>query len=525
MGKCSKRKGKRKMAGKEQKRKKSQYRKNDVIAKVRAYIQKYKMFERGETVITGISGGADSVCLFFILRELQEELGIRLAAVHVNHGIRGEDALEDQKFVEKLCREEGVPLEIVSCQLELIARNRKQSMEEAGRNIRREAFAEAAQKYGASKIALAHHKNDNAETLFMNLVRGAGLNGLAGIKPVIGSYVRPLLCLERREIEGFLEENGISYQTDQTNLTDAYTRNKIRNRVIPYLETQINPRAAAHMSEAAEQLQKVQEFLAKKAETFREGCVSRQPGGILIQEKPFQRGEQILREMAVLSCLEEAAGQAKDLSAVHVADVLALFEKQCGRQISLPYHMRAVRGYEGVLIEKRKEDAGFRRDGGAKTDDGMKRDDETREIFHGETESGETLCQIPGTVYYRTPQGKEAAVTCRLVDLLENPGNLQKSHTNCFDYAIIKNDLCVRTRRPGDYIVIDRAGRKQKLKSYLINEKIPAKERDEILLIADGSHILWIVGHRLSLCGRPDEHTKRILQIQIDGGESHGRDN
>ena len=94
------------------------------------------------------------------------------------------------------------------------------------------------QKYGASKIALAHHKNDNAETLFMNLIRGAGLNGLAGIKPVIGSYVRPLLCLERREIEGFLEENGISYQTDQTNLTDDYTRNKIRNRVIPYLETQ-----------------------------------------------------------------------------------------------------------------------------------------------------------------------------------------------------------------------------------------------------------------------------------------------
>lgn len=507
------------MTGKEQKRKKNQDRKNDVIAKVRAYIQKYKMFERGETVITGISGGADSVCLFFILWELREELGIRLAAVHVNHGIRGEDALADQKFVENLCREKEVPLEIVSCQLELIARNRKQSMEEAGRNIRREAFAEAAQKYGASKIALAHHKNDNAETLFMNLVRGAGLNGLAGIKPVSGSYVRPLLCLERREIETFLEENGISYQTDQTNLTDDYTRNKIRNRVIPYLEEQINPRAAAHMSEAAEQLQKVQEFLSEKAKIFREGCISRENGAILIHADPFQRGEQILREMAVFSCLEEIAGQAKDLSAVHVADVIALFEKQCGRQIILPYHMRAVRGYEGILIEKRKEDAGQRRDDYVKADDGRE------EIPGQETERGETLCQIPGTVYHRTSQGKEATVTCRLVDLPENPGNLQKSHTNCFDYDIIKNDLCVRTRRPGDYIVIDRAGRRQKLKSYLINEKIPAKERDEILLIADGSHILWIVGHRLSLCGRPDEHTKRILQIQIDGGESHGRDN
>ena len=100
------------------------------------------------------------------------------------------------------------------------------------------------------------------------------------------------------------------------------------------------------------------------------------------------------------------------------------------------------------------------------------------------------------------------------------PRKYAKSHTNCFDYDIIKHDLCVRTRRPGDYIVIDREGRKQKLKSYLINEKIPASERGEILLIADGSHILWVVGHRLSLCGRPDEHTKRILQIQIDGGES-----
>lgn len=507
------------MTGKEQKRKKNSYRKNDVIAKVRAYIQKYKMFERGETVITGISGGADSVCLFFILRKLEEELGIRIVAVHVNHGIRGEDALEDQRFVEQLCQKERIPLEIVSCQLELIARNRKQSMEEAGRDIRREAFTQAAQKYGASKIALAHHKNDNAETLLMNLVRGAGLNGLAGIKPVSGNYVRPLLCLERREIEGFLEENRISYQTDQTNLTDAYTRNKIRNRVIPYLETELNPRAAAHMSEAAEQLQKVQEFLSKQVERFREECVRRYPEGILLQEKPFRRGEQILKEMAVLSCLEEAAGQAKDLAAVHVTDVIALFEKQCGRQIVLPYQMRAVRVYEGVLIEKREEE--MKRRQGSRTKEEAGRLENSGQ----ETVGGETLCQIPGTVSHRTSQGKEVTVTCRLPDLPENPGNLQKSHTNCFDYDIIKKDLCVRTRRPGDYIVIDREGRKQKLKSYLINEKIPAKERDEILLIADGSHVLWIVGYRLSLCGRPDEHTKRILQIQIDGGESHGRDN
>lgn len=505
------------MAEKEQKRTENQYKKNSIIARVRAYIQEHRMFERGETVITGISGGADSVCLFFILRSLQKELGVKLAAVHVNHGIRGEEAAADERFVQSLCEAADIPLEIVHCNLELIAKKRKQSMEEAGRNIRREAFAKAAERYGAAKIALAHHKNDNAETLLMNLARGTGLNGMTGIKPVRGNYVRPLLCLERREIEEFLEQNGISYQTDQTNLTEDYTRNKIRNRVIPYMETQINPRAAAHLSEAAEQLRKVQEFLTGRVEAFKESCVSRKDGKLLIRTEPFQGGEEILREMTVLSCLEEMAGQAKDLSAVHVADVASLFKKQCGRQIMLPYNMRAVRGYEGVTLEKVNADEEKKREVKENRENGiLLREDELRQ---------EVKCRIPGTVYYRTSQGGNAAVTCRMVDFAENPGNMQKSHTNCFDYDIIKNDLCVRTRRPGDYIVIDRAGRKQKLKSYLINEKIPAGERGEILLIADGSHILWIVGHRLSLCGRPDEHTKRILQIQIDGGESHGRDN
>ena len=128
-------------------------------------------------------------CLFFILHYLQEELGVKLVAVHVNHGIRGEDADADERFVQNICETAGIPLEIVRCNLELIAKKRKQSMEEAGRNIRREAFERAAQKYGAAKIALAHHKNDNAETLLMNLVRGTGLNGMTGIKPVRDRYV------------------------------------------------------------------------------------------------------------------------------------------------------------------------------------------------------------------------------------------------------------------------------------------------------------------------------------------------
>ena len=133
------------MAEKEQKTRAYQYKNKEIPARVQAYIQEHRMFERGETAITGISGGADSVCLFFILHYLQEELGVKLVAVHVNHGIRGEDADADERFVQNICETAGIPLEIVRCNLELIAKKRKQSMEEAGRNIRREAFERAAQ--------------------------------------------------------------------------------------------------------------------------------------------------------------------------------------------------------------------------------------------------------------------------------------------------------------------------------------------------------------------------------------------
>ena len=185
-------------------------------------------------------------------------------------------------------------------------------------------------------------------------------------------------------------------------------------------------------------------------EAFKESCVSRKDGKLLIRTEPFQGGEEILREMTVLSCLEEMAGQAKDLSAVHVADVASLFKKQCGRQIMLPYNMRAVRGYEGVTLEKVNEDEEKKREVKENRENGiLLREDELRQ---------EVKCRIPGTVYYRTSQGGNAAVTCRMVVSQRTP-EISKSHTNCFDYDIIKNDLCVRTRRPGDYIVIDRAGK------------------------------------------------------------------
>ena len=182
-----------------------------MLEKIKSFIAKQDMLEKEDCVIVGVSGGADSVCLLFVLLELQKSIGFQLAAVHVNHGLRGEEATRDENFVKKLCEEKGVPFVSYFENVELLAKKWKQSTEEAGRNFRRDCFEKTLKEMGGTKIALAHHKNDNVETFLWNLCRGTGLKGMRGILPVSGVWIRPLLCLSRKEIETYLEQMGISY--------------------------------------------------------------------------------------------------------------------------------------------------------------------------------------------------------------------------------------------------------------------------------------------------------------------------
>ena len=199
--------------------------------KVREYIKTWQMLGREDKVIAGISGGADSICLLFMLLELKEEMEFRIAAVHIHHGLRNETADRDEAYVRSVCGKENVELFVYHEDVKQYAKERGLTKEEAGREVRRRCFLEVLREQGGTHIATAHHKNDNAETVLWNLCRGTGLKGMGGISPKNGVWIRPLLCLERKEIESYLEKGGISYCTDETNLEDAYTRNRIRNHV------------------------------------------------------------------------------------------------------------------------------------------------------------------------------------------------------------------------------------------------------------------------------------------------------
>lgn len=468
-----------------------------MLEKVKNYVKKWDMLKSEDSVVVGVSGGADSICLLWVLKELQKECQFELIAVHVNHGLRGADADADEAYVKQFCAENNILCESYFANVELIAKNRKQSTEEAGREVRREIFERVINSHGGTKIALAHHQNDNAETFLIHLARGTGVKGLAGILPVNGNVIRPLLCVKREEIEEFLQAKGISYCEDQTNKSDEYTRNRVRNHVIPYLQEEINPKVIEHMNETMEQIRQVQDYLEEQVSVFWEPCVMERAKGYIILEEQYQSVPEAIKPLLLKRVLSHVSGREKDLEAVHVKQLQDLFGKQTGRKLNLPYQMEGKRVYQGISIYLKEEI----------------------------TPDMKEICfEFRGTEQVFR-QG-EMAIHCRVIErdkVIDK--SLEKNNTKWFDYDIIKNNICIRTRRQGDYITIHPDGGTQKLKSYFINEKIPQEERDKIVLVADGSHVLWIVGYRVNPAYEAKANTNHVLEIQIDKGESYGRKN
>lgn len=470
-----------------------------MIRKVEDYVSKWNMLKKDDKIIVGVSGGADSVCLLFVLLELRQKIPFDLVAVHVNHGLRGKEADDDERFVKTLCREQGVLCVSYLEDVSEIAKTRKLSLEEAGRDVRRELFFRAMEQHGGTKIALAHHMNDNVETFFMNAARGTGLKGLGGIRPVSGVFIRPLLCLERKEIEVYLQSRQIKYCTDCTNATDEYMRNRVRNHLIPYMEQEMNSQVVAHISETMSQLQQMQLFLEEEIEKYFEFCVKKEEKGYIFMGEKFHTIPEVIRPLLFKKMLVKVCGKEKDLTECHLQSLMKLMQKQVGRKVDLPYEMEARRTYDGVWVVKAKE-----------------QDIEDAPVIEIDFSKGETQ-----EIYW---QGKH--IVCRLLNgVPKETEKAQKSNTKWFDYDIISHKLAIRGRRAGDYITIHSSGKTQKIKAFFINEKIPQKKRNEIMLLVDGQHVLWVEGFRTNCFYEAKENTKKVLEIQVDEGERDGRDN
>ncbi len=467
------------------------------MQKVFDYIEKEQMIQANDKVIVGVSGGADSLCLLFVLLEYRRQIPFSLAAVHVEHGVRGEESLEDADFVEEICREYGVLLRRFSFDIPRLAREKKLSVEEAGRSARYEAFAHAASEMGADKIAVAHNKNDQAETMLFHMARGSGLAGAGGIRPVRDNIIRPLLCLKRSEIEEYLRKRQIHWRVDRTNKETRYSRNCIRHHILPVMEKELNPGTIDHMGALAEDIRRVEKYLDRQAEAAAEAAVSREEGGVKIRVEKFLEQEELIRELVLKKCLLLAGCGLKDVTRYHIERLGGLFSRQSGRRLALPGGWEAQRVFDEVHIKKEaaaytSQEAGFLQ-----------------------------KLEIPGSV--KVPRGVFAAAVFSHDGEMkhrEEPSggiyeNSQKIYTEWLNYDRIKGDLYLRTRQPGDFLVINRSGGRKKLKEYFIEAKIPAKERNVVLVLASGNEILWVVGYRISEAYKISTDTEKILQVQM----------
>ncbi len=240
-----------------------------ILTKVRNFIEKNNLIESGDTVIVGFSGGADSVFLLHTLHRLKDKLDIKLVAAHINHMLRGEEAQRDAEFAQKFSKELDIPFHLYEADVNKIAEEEKISAEEAGRKVRYEFFNSLCAKYENAKIATAHNKNDNAETILLHMIRGSGITGLCGIPCKRQNIVRPILDITRKEIEEYCKTNKLLFVTDSTNLEDVYTRNKVRLKLIPLME-ELNPNIISTLCNMGKNLSLDNAFIDSNMENFKE---------------------------------------------------------------------------------------------------------------------------------------------------------------------------------------------------------------------------------------------------------------
>ncbi len=458
--------------------------------KVFAYLRQWKMLPEGTSVLAGFSGGADSTALLVILQEYGRKYGIPVKAVHVNHGIRGEEALRDQKFCEDFCRERGIPLKVIHADVPACAKALGISEEEAGRTLRRRTFEELIQEGWADRAALAHHQNDQAETMLFHLMRGTGLRGLRGMKPVSLPYIRPLLCVSREEIEAWLVKEGYDWVEDHTNRELLYTRNRIRHQVLAPME-RIRPGSTVRMAATAERLLELQDYLEEQQKEIRARCVREEGESLCLSLKAFAGlhpylQKMLLQKMLILECLEKLLPDGQHGEAVHADQICALINGRRGSRIMLPGGVCAVLEYEDIRMKR-----GY----------GTEKLQEPVSI------------ELPGTCVYMGWQFSFAVE--KWEENQEIPSNC---YTKWFDYDKIKHGIQLRTRRPGDYLECVQGSHK-KFKDYLIDCKIPREDRDRCVLLADGSHVIWAVGLRISEGYKITKETRRVLKVQAT---SHG---
>lgn len=465
-----------------------------LLEKVNSWADKTGVLNRGEIVVAGVSGGSDSVCLLDVLHKLAYKRGFSIIAVHVNHMLRGKESDGDECFVRELCSKSGIPVKVFREDVAKFAEENNCSTEEAGRIIRYTRFEEVLAEQKASYIAVAHHRDDQAETVFLNILRGTGLDGLCGMSDIKGRIIRPLLNVSKSEIHAYIKRNGLIYRTDSSNYENIYLRNVIRNDIFPGIKLKTGTDISEKLVRLQELLKADRDFLNLCAEEkFNDVLISEENRKIVLKRKELTGLHQAVAGRIIRIAWERITGSLQGLESLHVNNALSVISKKGNRTAELPKNIKVTAEYDRVEISAAEN--------------------------RGKNVSFSYKVTVPSVVDVHEAKiradvklfGKNEYIK-RFGEIAKNKEN---SLTQLFDYDKIKEGIYIRTRTPGDVFFPYNGTGKKKLKDFFIDRKIPKNLRENIPLLADGKNIIWVIGYRTADNYKTDDSTETILYVNI----------
>ncbi|MDP1759800.1 MAG: tRNA lysidine(34) synthetase TilS [Thermodesulfovibrionales bacterium] len=453
----------------------------NLLGQVKTTIKKHSMLYEKDRVLTGLSGGPDSVCLLHALNNLKDEYKLALHVIYIDHGLRPDEIPAEIEFCKKLCETFGVPFITKSVDVKSYAMDYGLNKQEAARELRYKAFDETSLELNANRIALAHNADDQAETFFMRILRGAGQKGLSGIPPVRGKIIRPLIEIERKDIEEFLDSISQSFIVDSSNLKKDYFRNWLRLAVMPEFKKQ-NPALVNTISRVCEIIREEDNYLELiVTKTLMKLIPKKTDKLIELFLVPLENMDKVILRRVLRRAIDAVKG-LRGIGFVHIEDIIELVKKgDSGDRIYLPKGIRVIKGYATLILTS----------------------EQPSQLRTYSLNAPEELALKESGILIKSSFADSAEISCD-----------GKSKV-MIDAERIKLPLVVRARKAGDFFYPAGFGKKKKLQDYFVDEKIPRDERDSVPIVLSGEDIIWIAGYRADERFKVTEVTKRILLLEI----------
>ena len=444
------------------------------------FVDERELINAGEKILVGFSGGPDSVFLLHLLNKFRIRLKIHLSAVHINHSLRGKDAVEDEQFCRNYCSDTNVEFTSVKKNVRSFALKQGISLEEAGRILRYKEYNRILKQNKLDKIATAHNSNDNTETVLLNLIKGTGLDGISGIPVIRENIIRPVLCFSKEEILAYLNKNNLLYRTDKSNEESGFERNFLRNRVIPLLKEKINPSIDSAVLISSENFRNIRDYvLTKETESFRK--TKKDPkGNLLIRLEDIEKAESSLRGLLLKTMVEREL--KIQMFSADIKKILSLADAQTGRKIELS---------GGIVVFKERDHL---------------------KVINGSIRQDNYMTTIRIGEERDTPDGKIAIKKCDRDSIIYS-NNKNKEYISA---DTVSPEFTIRRWKEGDsFHPLGMKGSK-KVSDFLNEQKVESFGKKNHLILLNRNKIVWIIGLRIDDRFKITSSTHKILELCLN---------